>query len=248
MMMVAGGCAHHRQGPVVDSYPQTGYQPDGTAIGWLWPEGKEQAGPVPYVPREGDIIFTSSISLRMTSAYVLLGRVGLPHHVLMVVRRGDGQLVAFEVGAGADKQVKFRPLCPRLAKHKSMYPGSVVAVRQIKRPLSAEESARLTCFAESQLGKAFFEPREFVPYLLPGRPAPPTRLAQTTWCCSELVAQALQSAGLMVGGPNPRDLSPEDLYHDDTCNLSPLWNAPLDWTPQPTPTVKRPLFDPGRKQ
>lgn len=249
---LCGGCSAVKQTlgkqkqAVVDPYATGNFLSDCTQIGWIWPRGTSSTGPVPYVPREGDLIFASSISPKRTLQYVFLAKIGLPHHVMMVVRKSDGRLGTFEVGSGGDRSVVIRPIYDRLFKHKELYDGSVLAVRQIRRPLSPEESYRLTCFAESQIGKPFSPPKQFIPIAIPGRPVGETCNGQETWFCSELVVQALRVSGLLVGVGKPKAIVPEDLYIDDRNDLSHLWTRPQDWSPTTKPTLRRPVFDPDR--
>lgn len=231
--------------PAPDPYEGGVFLPDLVQVGWV--RSGKAGGPVPYVPREGDIIMTSTKNLKQTLSYLLIGRVGLPHHVMVVVRKSDGTLATLEVGAGGERTVAIRPVCTRLHKHKQTYKGSVISVRQIRRALTPQESYALTCFAESQVGKPFSSKREFLPLTLPGRPVAPTNNNQPTWFCSELVVQSLRVAKLTVGIGRPKAILPEDLYHDEKYDLSALWTKPLDWTQSTNPTTLRPVFDPGRK-
>ena len=221
------------------------FLPDGCQIGWIWPDSRESPGPIPYVPREGDILTASSIVFWQTAAYVGLARSGLPHHVMMVIRKSDGNLGIFEVGAGEDTRVVIRPIKSRLEMGKKLK-GGVIAVRQIKRDLTPEESLALTCFAEAQLGKKFTNKLGFFPLVLPNRPVGPSCDNQSRWFCSELVLQALRQAKLICANDRPRKYLPADVFDDDRYDWSALWTDSMDWTIDTTPTMRRPLFDPGR--
>lgn len=247
LVWLTPGCAAlgNKKAPV-DPYISNCYSTEGSQVGWLWHRHECCAEAMPYVPREGDLIFTSSIAAKQTLTY-FMARTGLPHHVLLVFKRSDGTLAALEVGCGGDRSVAVRAIPLRLNKHKEIYFGSTIAIRQIKRPLTSCESNQLTCFAETQVGKPFSSWLSFTTLIIPGRPSAHSDNSQAQWFCSELVVQALNTAGLIVGANKPRSLAPADLYHDDRCDLSYLWCQPRDWTA----TTKeadhlRPVFDPDK--
>lgn len=230
--------------PKTDVYASNQFTSELEQVGWLWPQEDGCYGPVPYVPREGDLIFTSSRSFKQTFVYLAFGHIGLPHHVMLVFKKSDGCMAALEVGSGGDRSVAIRALPKRLTKHKELYEGSTIAVRQIRRPLTAEESYQLTCFAEGQVGKPFSSRTSFLFVAMPGRVAPESSNGQPTWFCSELIAHALRECGLLVGSGRPRGFAPEDLYLDERYDLSHLWVIPQDWTCDTNPNHLRPVFDP----
>jgi len=247
------GCRQHRFATLSKKKPQSNpylshqFTQQHSKIGWIWPRGNQADGPIPYVPREGDIVFTSSISPKQTFEYLAIGRIGLPHHVLLVFKKSDGCLATLEVGAGGDRTVSVRSIPIRLNKHKDLYDGSTIAVRQIRRTLSSEESYKLTCFAESQVGKQFSKPISFLPIAIPGRPVSDSTNSQSSWYCSELIVQGLRTSGLFVGVGRPKAIVPEDLYLDRKYDLSHSWLLPQDWTPDQNPKHTRPLFDPEKR-
>lgn len=216
-------------------------------VGWIWPNSDSPhcGSPVPYQPQEGDLIFSSSIRPYQTISYLLVARVGLPHHVMLVVRKRDGELGVLEVGSGESTDVCIRPMDTRLNRLKSRTCGCAIAVRRIRRSLSGQESVRLTEFAEMQVGKQFTAFRDLLTVALPTRPVTDTKNHQPTWFCSELVMQALGESQLIHHLSKPKQYTPEDLYHDRRCDLSGLWMPPKDWTPCPEETHVRPAFDPG---
>ncbi len=231
-----------------DIYANGCYRAEFEPAGWVWPSQNANLGPTVYIPREGDLVFTSSKSAAQTLYYRLFPRVGFPHHPALVVRRASGNLATLEVGSGGDRSVALRPIYDRLNTHKETFEASVIAIRRIKEPLTDLQSYRLTCFAEAQLGKAYVSQRELLPLVLPARPVGDTFNSQETWYCSELVVQALRDSGVLVGVGKPKAFMPEDLFVDDKYDLSNRWTAPLDWTPTTEPTKAQPRWYPSRAQ
>lgn len=235
------GCAQTQQKDQ-DPYQPEVFCSEFSQIGWIWPVGN--AEPVPYVPREGDILFSSTSNPRQSLAYKWIGGIGLPHHMFMIIRNSSGQLCTFEVGAGGDKTVAIRPVYTRLHKHKELYDGSVIAIRQIKRSLTANESTELTQFAEAQVGKKFSTASELLKLALPRRPAEQSNLEQKTWFCSEIVVYALEHIGLIRCLDNAGKIVPEDFYYDKKFDIGSLWTQTVEWTPDAAPTKYRPKLDP----
>ncbi len=115
--------------------------------GWLW---CDQHGARAYTPHEGDLVFLSRAAPLRTVAYWAF-RTGHPLHVGMIVRRSDGCLALFETGGGSSKLTLLQSIRPRFAEQLSHLGGKIL-IRPVSRPLSYEESTRLTSFAESQVG------------------------------------------------------------------------------------------------
>ena len=240
------GCSAFKAKKKKDPFVDAPFTPEYSQIGWLWTGQNEL--PVPYVPREGDIILSSTIAPTQTILYKLIGNIGLPHHTMLVVKNSKGELGVFEVGAGSNKSVVIRPIELRLKKHKKDYKGSVITVRQIKRALTADESRKLTCFAESQLGKEFYKFRELSRLGRQGEPAERTSSSTDSWFCSQLVVHALAEIGLVKCLEDAGALVPEDIYHDTEYNFSGLWTKPTDWTYDQEATKVKPLRDPSRDE
>jgi hypothetical protein len=208
--------------------------------GWMWPEGR---GPVPYEPREGDIVLLTSKAPFQTSLY-FLARSGHPVHSGVVVKRYDGRLAFLEVGGGGDWRVTLKPLYPRLAKHMEDYEKPVIWIRRIKRELKPHESLRLTHFANSQLYKRFSTDARLAAFVLPLRPGPPTTLDQEQWFCSELLIAALQYTHLVDEEVRPGGITPHDLYYDTRIDLRYLWGLPYEWNAKPVFPSDRTLISP----
>ena len=244
-MLLVSGCAAMQGKKEKATHSDPPFLPEFAQVGWLWTDGQKE--PVPYVPREGDIIFASSIARAQTILYRTIGGIGLPHHMIVVVKNNQGQLGTFEVGAGSDKRAVIRPIFARLKEHKVSYPGSTIAVRQIKRALTCDESRRLTCFAESQVGKPFTKLRDLTKLGLTGRALETSGLHTEQWFCSQLATHALVECGLVKGISDPGKIVPEDVYHDTEYDFSGLWTKPTDWTYVLEPTTVKPLRDPSRE-
>ena len=244
-MLLVSGCAALHAEKDEDPFADATFLPEYTQIGWLWTD--EQKEPVPYLPREGDIIFASSIARSQTFLYRTVARIGLPHHMMIVIKNSSGQLATFEVGAAPDDSVVIRPVCARLKFHKEEYPGATVYVRQIKRDLTCEESQRLTSFAESQLGKPFSKPRDLIKLGLPNRPLKTNGRCTKYWFCSQLAVQSLVESGIIKCVDNAGKFVPEDAYLDTEYDFSGLWTKPTEWTFGLEPTKVKPLRHPTRK-
>ena len=122
-----------------------------------------------------------------------------------------------------------------------------VWVRTIRRPLSPDESARLSAFAESQMGKPYSSLVRVVALAVPCLPGREFRLDQDNWFCSELVSGALMCAGMWPSDRNPSRVVPADLFFDSCIDLSATWEPPARWTAEPGPPDVGPLFFPRRR-
>src|SRR5262249_32918889 len=129
--------------------------------------------------------------------------------------------------------------------------GDRVWVRRRRMPLTAEQSARLTAFAEAQAGKPFAVLR-LMGQLTPFRSRGPVRTwfvgrphgERRSYFCSELVLEACVAAGLLdpvttrPAATYPRDLffgRSLNLYLDRHLCLEPDWDPPARWTECPCP-------------
>jgi hypothetical protein len=187
-----------------------------------------------YIPQEGDIIICASRN-HLWQICFSLARSGPPFHAAVVIREPNGRLAVLEAGPNDTWCVYILPLPERLAA----YPGRIW-VRQLKVPLTPEESARLTNFATDQTGKGFAFGR--VLFAATFRPAPNcgklfgrTCLDRPRWFCSELVVAACVVAGRM----DPKIVSanciyPRDLFLDRSVDFSSTWDMPLLWSEHPS--------------
>ena len=206
------------------------------SLGYLWSVDNQQA--CPYELREGDLILATSKD-KFYSVIWTLARTGHPYHSALVVRRSSGELEVFEVGGAGARSSTLRHPVDRLTALMQEYAGHDPAawVRQRRVPLTPDESARLTRFAETQVGKGFVTNQEFGRMVLPrGRSSLSGGIDQSRWFCSELIVGAMVYAGLLPEPtPNPGRIMPRDMFFDSRIDLSGSWNPPLRWTGDRTP-------------
>jgi hypothetical protein len=201
-------------------------------VGWLWYRHRD-VGPVarPYRAKEGDLVFFTTGQTSYWIAY-FLARTGHPFHCGIVVRDRLGRLVVFEVGGAGSKEATLRCVEKRLEIQLVRYckQKPVVWVRPRRQPLTPEQSARLTCFAESMRGKPFAGKRRLAVLGLPPCLNPRTRMNQSCWFCSEMVIQAMRCSGLL---PNieiePSRSRPRDLFIDLYPDIAAGWEPAARW-------------------
>lgn len=215
--------------------PHTGQEAH--TVGYLW--GADKTCPVPYAPQEGDILLTTSRDKLYALVWSIAG-TDHPYHSTIFVRRTTGELESLEVGGGSSVSVTLRGVVERLTHLMQEYASKEAAawVRRRKTPLTPEQSARLTAFAEAQFGKRFTPTPEFLRLAFQrGRLYRSGDPAQDEWFCSELLLGAIEQADLLPGGviPNPGRQTPRELFHDRRIDLKPAWEPPLRWTGTATP-------------
>lgn len=212
----------------------------GAPFGYLWTykscEGGETTREViPYGPREGDLLFFDDMSVLWTRLYAI-ANTAPPFHAGIVVRKPDGRLAVLEAGPDDTLHVYVLDLRPRLLTFKG-----ILQVRRVKRCLTADESARLTAFAQAQDGKRYAVWR----LLLQGTPLKtrggPLRdsLAHTLfnrnrWLCAEIAVTAAAVAGLT----DPQQVRgsatyPLDIIDDSKHDLSATYEPYAYWAPHP---------------
>jgi hypothetical protein len=206
----------------------------------------------PYAPQPGDLVFSTTESAFMRAAHHLAGAAD-PHHSGIVVARSDGRLAVLEAGPHNTLHVELIDVLPHLQGYAR---DQRVWVRRRRVPLTPEQSARLTAFAEAQDGKRFAWGRLLV-QLTPLRSRGPLRTRfvgrphgeRRSYFCSELVLEACVAAGLLdpavvrPAATYPRDLffdrSPNP-YLDRTLKLGDCWEPPARWTSCPDPAAGAP--------
>jgi hypothetical protein len=191
--------------------------------------GASPCGVEHYDPKPGDILLFRSGGLLKSTLYALGGSAGVTHAAI-VVAGPDGCLALLDA-PGPVYPVMLSDVASRLQQ----YPGKVW-VRSLRRPLTDEQSRRLTSFACAQVGKPFY----LGGFLLPpfGRPVRRWGAKCLTekdvnaprWFCSQLVVVAGAVAGLLdAGNVRPRCTDPQDLSTDRLLDLSGCWEKPAPW-------------------
>lgn len=202
------------------------------AIGYLAVDSTTTASANAYIPQAGDLIFTSHTAPLRTMAYWTF-RTGHPLHCGIVVRSSEGKLLLFETGGGDSKTTTLSPIDERFAEDLEKRRNARISIRPIRTPLSDEESARLTTFAEAELGKRLQPNYKYLRLFIPGRPAKASNNDHAEWFCSELVVQGLREAGAFETRLPAGSIVPADLYYDRRVNLADRWAKPSAWSPHP---------------
>lgn len=187
---------------------------------------------IPYVPREGDLIFYDDKSIFWNILFAYAGS-GPPLHMGIVVKGADGKFQVLEAGPDDTLKVYLLELNSRLKDFKG-----AVTIRRCKTKLSEEKSAALTKFAKEQEGK----PYAVIRLLLQGtsfRSRGPVRemflagtyLDRWSWICSELSV----AAGTVVGLFDPAVVRanvtyPRDIVDNQRFNLSKHWHDGETWS------------------
>lgn len=209
--------------------------------GYLWTyklddHGRTVREVIPYEPREGDWLFFDDMSAWWTFLYKIASTAP-PFHAGIVVKKPDGGLAVLESGPDDTLHVYVLDLIPRLVTFKG-----ILQVRRVKRCLTAEESGRLTAFAEAQKGKRYAMWR----LLLQGSPLKTkggplrekcahTLYDRCRWLCAEIVVTASALVGLTDGdrirGSNtyPLDIVDNHLYPE----LAGVYEDAAYWAPHP---------------
>ncbi len=190
-----------------------------------------------YVPQPGDVMLATDKNLfwKITHDMALAFE---PHNSAIVVARRDGSLATLEAGPNDTIWVKALPLLPHLKEYADKGP---VWIRKRKTPLTADQSACLTDFAERQIGKRFALVRLGV-QLTPFRDRGPFRTAvmggphgeRSRYYCSELVLEACVAAGIVDSATTrPSATYPHDIFYDQSFNRFIRQHPPLacDWEP-----------------
>ena len=202
---------------------------------------------VSYVPQPGDIFLASDESFWLRLGHTVVGSDGV-HHSGFIFSRPDGRLGLIE--AGPFNELVIRVLDPYEHMSNHVARGTKVWLRRRKRPLTAEQSARLTSFAMMQEGKRFALARglNFMCPLTSRRGALRTPFMgrvhgnRPRFFCSELVVESFVEAGLMDRETaRPSATLPRDLflghsrvpYLDRHLSMEEGWDPPTRWMPGP---------------
>ena len=191
----------------------------------------------PYLPQPGDVLLATdknffwSLTHNMAFAFE-------PHNSAIVVARCDGRLAILEAGPNDTMWIRILDMLPHLKEYADKGP---VWIRKRKTPLTAEQSACLTDFAERQNGKIFALQRLGV-QLTPFRNRGPLRTAfmgkprgdRHSYYCAELALEAAVAAGICDRETTrPSATYPHDLFFDHSYNPYINKHLPLvhDWEP-----------------
>ena len=194
-----------------------------------------------YLPQPGDVLLATdkNVFWKVTHAMALAFE---PHNSAIIVRRSDGSLGILEAGPNDTLWVGISDMLPHLKEYADKGP---VWIRKRKTPLTAEQSACLTDFAERQCGKRFALGRLGV-QLTPFRDRGPFRTKflgkprgdRRSYYCSELVVETCVAGGLADRETTrPSASYPHDLFFERSHNryinkhmpLEPDWDSPARW-------------------
>jgi hypothetical protein len=202
----------------------------------------------PYVPQPGDNYLASDHELWSRVGHWWVGSAGVQHSGIMTAC-SDGRIGLLQAGPFNSVQIEIRDPVALMAQHVEQ--GECVWVRRRRLPLTPEQSARLTAFAEAQEGKRFAIWRMIaqVTLLCPrgplrtqfrGRVHGPDR---PSYWCAELVMEACVASGLRdAEDTRPTATYPRDIFFgrsripflDEHLRLDD-WDPPARWTTEPLP-------------
>ena len=198
---------------------------------------KLRGTPRKYLPQPGDVLLATDKNLfwKITHDMALAFE---PHNSAIIVSRRDGSLAVFEAGPNDTMWVRRLDMLPHLKEYADKGP---VWIRKRKTPLTPEQLACLTDFAERQDGK-FFALQRLGVLLTPFRDRGPFRTEfmgkprgdRLSYYCAELVLEATVAAGLTDRATTrPSASFPHDLFFDHSHNRYIQKHLPLihDWEP-----------------
>ena len=201
-----------------------------------------------YLPQPGDVLLSTTKNFQATLKYLFAGS-WKPTHAGVVVRTRAGSLAVLEAGGARSHEVRLvpleeRPLRPSDAK---------LWIRRHDGPLTPEQSARLTEFAETVNGRRYDYRRQLL-LATPLRTRGPIRTfflgkpegIVDKYFCSQVVVEALAYAGAIDPTlARPSATFPRDLFFDRSLNpflnrhptLAAGWAPPALWVVPHGPTV-----------
>jgi hypothetical protein len=219
--------------PIVDRHagPHVGYRFDPQHLS---KDASTIKGPA-YRPQPGDIVMFDDHNAWTAKIYRSFGTGG-PLHAGIVFQKPDGSTAILEAGTNAVRKVFVFDLEPRFKDF-----NGTILIRRLRKPLSAEQSKKLTEFTLAQEGKPYALGRLLL-QMTPFRPrnAPLSQFLGGTvihrdrWICSELVIASATVAGVWEHDTYPANaMYPRDLCYDERFDLSPYYETPWMWYPQP---------------
>jgi hypothetical protein len=190
-----------------------------------------------YLPQPGDVLLATDKNLFWSITHDMAFAFE-PHNSAIVVARRDGRLGILEAGPNDTIWIDINDMLPHLKKYADKGP---VWIRKRKAPLTPEQSACLTDFAERQNGKRFALGRLGVQLTI-FRDRGPFRTEfmgkphgdRTSYYCSELVLEACVAAGIADRETTrPSATYPHDIFYDQSYNRYISKHPPLacDWEP-----------------
>ena len=190
-----------------------------------------------YLPQPGDVLLATDINFFWSLTHNMAFAFE-PHNSAIVVARRDGRLAVFEAGPNDTLRVRLLDMLPHLKEYADKGP---VWIRARKTPLTPEQCAALTEFAERQDGKRFAIGRLGI-LLTPLRDRGPFRTEfmgkphgdRASFYCAELVIEACVAAGIVARETaRPSATFPHDLFFDQSYNRYIAKHLPLvhDWDP-----------------
>jgi len=209
-------------------------------FGSLKLERKNKAGKIehetlPYVPREGDLVFYDDRNAIWTLLFAYAG-TGSPLHMGIVVKKTDGTLAVLEAGPDDTIWVNLLDLDKRLPQFQRDFDGPIT-IRRCKQELTADQSKALTKFAHAQDGKRYaigrlllqgtmFRSRGPVREMFLGK----TYLDRDSWICSELAVAAGTVVDLFDAKKVYANVCyPRDLVDNERHDLSATWHEAATW-------------------
>ncbi len=248
LALVLLGCpclGHAQENPAAPSYL---YQP-AFSIDYSLRQPAE-----PYIPQPGDIFIGTDNSFLAKCGH-WLAFAWAPQHSGIVFAGRDGRPMLLEGGPKNTLHCGMVELIPELTDYAA---HDRVWIRRRCVPLTPEQSAALTDFAQSMDGRRFGL-MHMLAQLTPFRCRGPWRTnylgksnPEGNYYCSELVFEACIAAGLLdasttrPGASFPRDLffgHSRNRYINAHLDMS-HWLAPARWTPCPgaEPCIRRHSF------
>jgi len=205
-----------------------------------------------YVPQPGDLFLCTGKETWSKLGH-WLAWTAAPQHTGLVVARPDGRLLLLEAGPNYHLYCGSHDVVPQLqsyADHERVW------IRRRRVPLTAEQCAALTAFAEAVEGKRFASVRLFA-QITPFCTRGPLRTRylggphglRDSYYCSELVLEACVAAGLLDAvTTRPSATYPRDLFFGRSSNPwidkhldMSEWEPPARWTlcPGTEPAIRR---------
>jgi hypothetical protein len=196
---------------------------------------------VPYDLQPGDIFLATDIATWAQIGHALAGGTGV-HHSGIIFQRSNGELGLLEAGPFNSNWVETPSPWRQLVRHTER--GDRIWIRRPKVPLTPEQSAALTKFAEAQDGKPFAWGR-IIRQITPFRARGPFTSVlgkphgdRPKWYCTEMVCEAMIAAGLVDPAVmRPAATYPRDLFFGRSTNafldrnlpINDVWEPPARW-------------------